>query len=327
MRRYLIAALCSSLLLTAAAEDIRVKVAANLSLGGQAAEGQKAVLVYSDGAGIHLPEDLSFIEGVELELRVPPAVQSAKGSFIFFVYKRLSPAPDPRQVSYSGEKLVMAVVPSRVAQVYQIPLRKSTPLKGSPYTILLPVAGPEDFPLLFRLMPAMKGLPDELETAQFQLRAKPVYADLGRVRISFKWAEGLDQSSPLTVLVDDVELKDPRESFMLKPGNHSLRVTGPNVRDEFRAFTVSQARNHEIAVELEDVTPRLVLEFPEKTRIELDGKGLAGKEAKEPIALTPGEHVIGFFVGDYAIQRRLQVQRGKTYRVSLLVDVKVEEED
>jgi len=129
--------------------------------------------------------------------------------------------------------------------------------------------------------------------------------------------------------VDDAELASPREAFLLKPGTHSLRVSGQAIRDVFQTFTVAQARNHEIVVELQDVTPRLLLEFPEKTRIgiELDGKPLAVKDAREAIALTPGEHSVGFFVGDYSIQRRIQVQRGKTYRVSLLVDVKVEEEN
>jgi hypothetical protein len=329
MRRCFFVAVCTIILSQAFAEDLRAKVAADLSLSAAASEGQKASLGYSDGVGILLPEDLSFIEGVEIELRVPPAAQAVKGSFIFFIFKKLSPAPDPKSMSYSGERAVMSVVPARLIQVYQIPIRKNSSLKNSPYATILPTVAPEDFPIMFRLMPAMKGLPDEMENSVFQVRAKPIFVDEGRVKVSFKWAEGLDQASPLTVTVDDAELANPREALLLKPGTHSLRVSGQAVRDVFQTFTVAQARTLELAVELQDVTPRLLLEFPEKTRIgiELDGKPLAVKDAREAIALSPGEHSVGFFVGDYSIQRRIQVQRGKTYRVSLLVDVKVEEEN
>jgi hypothetical protein len=182
---------------------------------------------------------------------------------------------------------------------------------------------------VFRLMPAIKGLPEDLENAVFQVRAKPIYADEGRMKLSFKWAEGLDQASPLSVTVDESETAVPREGIVLKPGTHSLRVSGPAVRDVFQTFTVAQARTTELSVELQDVTPRLYLEFPEKTKIqiELDGKALGAKEAREAIALSPGEHSVSFSVGDYSIQRRIQVQRGKSYRVSFLIDVKIAEED
>jgi hypothetical protein len=327
MKRHLIMPILLSLLSALPAEDVRAKVVEALELSSEASDGEKASLTYADAAGIFLPADLGFIDGIELELRIPPAVQAMKGSFIFFIYKGVRPFPDLKTVSYSGERVAMLVVPSRVSQVYQIPLSKNTTLKNSPYAILLPKLEERDFPILFRLMPAIKGLPGELETAAFQLKAKPIYIDEGRVRLSFTWAEGVDQDAPLSVWIDDKELKDPRESFMLKPGAHTLRVSGSEVRDKFQTFSVSQARNHEIEIALEDVTPRLVLEYPERTKIELDGKVLGPKEAKDSIALQPGEHTVGFSVGDYTIQRRIQVQRGKTYRVSLLVDVKVEEAD
>jgi hypothetical protein len=327
MKRYIFVAACTIILTQAVAEDLRAKIAGNLLMGAQAAEGQKASLGYSDGVGISLPEDLSFIEGVEIELRIPPAVQAMKGSFIFFIYKKVSPAPDAKSMSYSGERTAMMVIPARVSQVYQIPVRKAASLKNSPYATLLPMVSPDDFPIMFRVMPAIKGLSDELENSVFQVKAKPIYVDEGRVKLSIKWAAGLDQSSPLTFKLDDAELANPREAFHLKTGTHSLRVSGPAIRDVFQTFTVAQARTLEIAIELQDVTPRLLLEFPAKTRIELDGKALSPKEAGEAIALTPGEHAVEFFVGDYSIQRRIQVQRGKTYRVSLLVDIKVEEDD
>ncbi len=309
------------------AEDIRAKVAAKLSLSPESSEGERCNLVYADAAAIYLPEDLSFIEGLELELRVPQSVQAMKGSFIFYIYKKILPLPEEKLVSYSGERVAMIVVPSRVSQVYQIPLGKAVSLKTSPYVSLLAPIERQDFPILFRLMPAIKGLPPALENAVFQLKAKPIYKEEGRVRLALSWAEGLDPESELNLWVDDKEYKGARDSFFLKPGSHSLRISGPSVRDVFKTFSVLSARDQAIEIKLEDVTPKLLLEFPERTKIELDGKPLSPTQAREAIALTPGEHSLVFSVGDYTIQRRLQVQRGKTYRVSLTVDVKVEEED
>jgi hypothetical protein len=305
-----------------AAEDLRVQVAGDLASDGQEA----ARMVYAEGAVVRLPEDLEFVDGIELDLKIPKAAQAIKGAFLLIVYKRVSPVPDKSNVSYQAERVSMQVIPARVSQVYQVPIRADHGIKASPYSIILPLVQPKDFPIVVRLMPAVKGISEELEKAAFGLSARQIPREEASLELSYAWGEGLGQDTPVSVWIDDREQPGPGQAFILKPGNHTLRVSGSAVRDEFRSFTLVRGQRLALEIALEDVTPRLILEYPERTQVELDGKRLS-QDQGVPAAISPGEHVIAFLVGDYTIQRKLTVKRGKTYRVSLAIDARVEEED
>jgi hypothetical protein len=304
------------------AEDLRVQLTGVVTANGE--DSSRASMSFADGAALTLPEDVEFMDGIELELKIPRAAQAAKGAFLLLIYKRVSPAPDPSVVSYSAERVAMLVIPAKVSENYQIPLRADHGIKAGPYAVSLPMVRPQDFPIVVRLMPAIKGLSPELEAAAFSLKAKPVLRDEGHVSLALSWEAGLDPGSPLTVAIDDREIKEYLKPISLKSGAHALRVSGPDVRDRFQSFSLERGQRLTLDVALEDVVPRLVLEYPEKTLVELDGKRLE-LASGAAMALSPGDHVVSFTVGDYSIQRKLSVRRGRTYRVALLVDVRVEE--
>jgi hypothetical protein len=305
----------------APAEDLRVQIR------GEAVPGGPEVgIAYADGVSVPFPEDGEFLDGLEFELKIPKAAQGFKGSFLVLFYKAASPEPSAISVSYAAERIASMVVPAKLSQAYQIPVRKDHGMKSSPYAASLPVVQPKDFPLIVRLMPAIKGLPEALEKAEFSVRAKPILRDEGRVSLSLEWNAGLDPGSAVEVSVDGEAVADFKKTFALKAGEHALRITGPDVRDEYIAFRLERGQRLALTALLKDVVPRLVLEFPEKTKVDMDGKRFEAESGTETV-VTPGEHVLTFSVGDYSIQRKLLVKRGKTYRVSLLVDLRVEESD
>jgi len=303
------------------AEDVRVKIRGTVEPGGA-----EAAISYADGVRVDLPDDLEFVDGIELELRVPKAAQGFKGAFLIMFYKRVAPAPSASALSYSAVRAASLVVPAKVSQAFRIPLRPAHGFRPSPYAVDLGEIRKEDFPLIVRLMPAIKGLPEELERAEFTVKAKPILRDEGKLSLSLEWGAGLDPGSPIAVTVDDRPVEDHRKPIPLKSGDHALRITGSDVRDEFIAFRLERGQRLELKAVLEDVVPRLVLDFPERTKVELDGKRLDAAPGAE-LPVTPGEHSLSFTVGDYSIQRKLLVKRAKTYRVSLLVDLRVEESD
>jgi hypothetical protein len=310
------------------AEDIRVKLRDAITLDIENPEADKpTALAPSEGVALLLPDDLTFVNGVEFELKIPRYAQNDKGNYLILFYKRARPAPSDVNAQYNVIKLSSLTIPAKVGQAYQIPLSGGAGLKDSPYSVSLPAVDPQDFPLIVKIIPANKGtVTDQDDTSPFTLRARPILNDQGRVKLKLRWPDGLDPDQPVSVSVDDIPVRMQDFPVILSVGDHFLRVSGPNVRDKYLSFSVAPAQTQELSVDMEDVTPKLYLEYPERTRIELDGRFL-GREARDAIAVQPGDHSINFYVGDYVVQRHIIAQRGKTYRVSLLVDVRVEEEE
>lgn len=327
MKRFLSALILLSSL-ASAAEDFRVQVIDAVEVDPAFPEGSRSNLGYADGMGISIPADRSFLAGVEIEVRIPAAAQSRPDSFLCDVYASVRPAPSTDAVAYAGRRIHRQVLPARVSQVLHLPIGKDSGLKAGPYATLLEPLDASSFPLVFRIFPAMKGLSQELEKAVFQVRVRPLLKEEGRLRLRIEEGPGLAKGAQYRVSVDGAEVADPKAPLILKSGSHDLRVTGPEIRDEYRSFTLERAKELVLDIVLKDVTPRLVLEYPEHGRVELDGKALPpdARGAEPGIPLTPGEHMITFLVGDYAIQRKLSVQRGRTYRVSLLIDLEIAEE-
>jgi hypothetical protein len=158
----------------------------------------------------------------------------------------------------------------------------------------------------------------------FQLSVKPIFSDEGAVRFIPRYPEQL-QGRPFTVLIDDVLVENPSIELLLKEGEHHLVILSEDYRNESRRFMVERARVLELAVELQDPTPLIILESPENTRVFLDNRLV--RNESEAIPVEPGVHEVKFQVSDYAITKSITVQRGKTYRIALTVDVSVSESD
>jgi hypothetical protein len=76
-------------------------------------------------------------------------------------------------------------------------------------------------------------------------------------------------------------------------------------------------------VELQDPAPILIFEYPENARVYLDNVFLPSP--KSPVPVEPGLHEVRFEVSDYTIIRPVAVQKGKTYRIALSVDLHITE--
>jgi hypothetical protein len=173
-------------------------------------------------------------------------------------------------------------------------------------------------------MPVIKGLSEELETIVFHLTVKPVLSDEGAVKLSPRYPEQL-QGKPFTVLIDDMVVENPTEERLLKEGEHHLVILSEDYRNESRRFVVERAKVLDLTIELQDPTPLIIFEAPQNARIFLDNTPIYRE--REAIPVEPGVHEAKFQVGDYTIIKTLTIQRGKTYRVAMSVDIEVLESD
>jgi hypothetical protein len=307
------------------AESLRVLVAGNVKIALDNPAGVSIPLGYNGSAVISLDGEIRFFRGIELELSAPQLWLAYRGSLAMAVYADLDRTPETGVADLQGKRIAFEPLPNKIQIVYQIPIRSSHGLKTSPYvTVPAGVVPPSSFPLLFRIMPVIKGLSGELESMVFQLTAKPILSDEGAIRLIPRYPEQL-QGKPFTVLIDDVLIENPAEERLLKEGEHHLMILSDDYRNESRRFVVERAKTLDLTIELQDPTPLMIFEGPENAQIFLDDKPVS--YTMGPVPLEPGLHEVKFQVGDYTIAKTVTVQRGKTYRMALTVDLNVSESE
>ncbi|MDR0668587.1 MAG: hypothetical protein LBF95_00775 [Treponema sp.] len=297
------------------AEEPRAEVLGMVPL--EIARGvQSRVSIPHNGAAlVSAGEDWRFFRGLELECAAPAEWLSYPDSLALSV--------DTDLAGTDGRRFFYEVLPGKLRTVYRIPLREAHGMESTPYARVLPgYVPPASFPILIRLVP-LNGTGNELEKMNFEISIRPILGDEGAVRIGFRYPEHLPDR-PFSVLIDDRAVETPVD-LLLKAGEHRLLVLSDDYRNENRLFLVERGRVLDLDIALEDPTPLLFFEAPEQAVIFLDNRALEG--TRGPVPVEPGFHEVRFQVSDYSIAKTIQVQRGKTYRVAITVDVDVAESE
>jgi hypothetical protein len=307
------------------AESVRVIIAGEAEISPDRPEGTTVWLSYLDSALIRLNGEFRFYRGIQLDLTAPQGFLAYRGSLASAFYSNLNTNPRLGPADLEVQELSTDTLPNRILNTWIIPLHPAHGLRSSPYvTIPTGVVEPGSFPLIFRLLPVIKGISTELETMVFQLHIRPILSDEGAVRLGFIYPE-IMPGRPITVLIDDEVIVNPLEALFLREGGHSLVVLSDDYRNQSRRFWVERARILDLTVELQDSTPLLIFEYPEGVRIFVDNREIF--DIRSPCPVEPGPHEIRFQMSNYSIIRPITAQKGKTYRVALSMDVKISEND
>jgi len=273
---------------------------------------------------INLGAEARFLRGVELEITAPQSWLRYRGALVMMLYNNITPAAANDTTDMVGSRIVFEPLPSRLRINYHIPVRAQHGLRTTT-TVSVPavIAQSATFPIMFRLMEVTKGLPAEFENMRFSVIARPILTDEGAVRLTTRFPPNL-RNRPFTVLINDNVITNISEQIMLREGEHHLVVLSDDYRNISRRFIVERARITDLIIELHDPAPVIILEAPQNAQIFLNGNLI---RSREPFTTDPGTHEVRFQVGDYTIIRSINVQRGKTYRVAMAVDVTISEEE
>ena len=288
-------------------------------------EGTAVPLSYVSSSLIEIEGETRFFRGIQLELNAPQNYLPYRGSLAAVLYGGLEKVPGIGIADLECRRLSYDPLPAKIQTIYQIPLKEGHALRTSPYvTVLTGVVQLSSFPLLFRLMPVIKGIPDELERMVFNLNVKPILSDEGALRINFRYPEKLP-GRPFIVLINDELITNPAEERLMKEGEHHLVILSEDYRNQSSRFVVERAKVLDLSVELQDPTPLLIFEYPENARVYLNNELLP--DPRTPWPVEPGLHELRYQVSDYTIIRPLVVQRGKTYKIALSVDLNITESE
>jgi hypothetical protein len=311
--------------LTLSAENFRTVIAGSTEISAESLEGTVFNISYIDSLLIRLHDDIRFLQGVEIELAVPQQYLRYRGSLAIALYSNIIEGMELGVADINATRLNFEPIPNKLQTVYQIPIQNNHNMKASPYASLpVGVVLPSSFPMLIRLLPIIKGLSDEIETMEFRITAKPIFNNLGAVKIAARYPQML-QGRPFTVIIDDTVIENLDEELLLLEGEHNLAVISDDYRNESKRFIVERSKVLDLAIELQDPTPLVLFEVPENTQVFFNNQQIT--DTKTPYPTVPGEHQIKFQVGDYSIIKPLLIQKGKTYHVDLAIDVNVSENE
>jgi len=269
--------------------------------------------------------DARFLRGIELEISAPQNWLQYRGSLVMIMYNNLNPGVASGISDITGSRIAFDAIPPRLRTNYQIPIRAQHGLRNST-TVIVPsdVVQVSNFPIMFRMMQITKGMSDEFEQMLFNFTVRPILSDEGAVRLIPRYPPQL-VNKPFIVLINDNVISNISEEIVLREGEHHLVILSEDYRNESRRFYVERGKVIDIILELQDPSPIMIFEGPQNIQAFLNNNPITAFH--EPVIVEPGIHEVMYQIGDYTVIRTLNIQRGKTYRVALTVDITVNEED
>lgn len=267
--------------------------------------------------------DSPFIKGLEIRLSVPSSVMEFRESFLFRIFSGLSPQPSTELRQYSGNETLRKAFPIGKTLYISIPItgRKTWKPSGVGLTVVDPPLSMEEFPLLLRIDPVMKGIPGTVSSAPFDFIIRPVLRDLGT--LSLILPEDFERSD-LVIKIDGENFPPGKESYIVSTGVHELEVSSPLTVPYKTTFGIEQAERTEVRVDLEPAKVFVNFEAPEEAQIFFDGE-LVSPQEFEAFTAEPGEHVVLVQLGDYSLSKKIRFNGGETYKVALFFDILVNE--
>lgn len=311
------------------AETFRVK-ATNILLLPSVYEKNSVKCGVNEAVAIKLPNDLTFIQGLEISIKVPQIVTRWTNSVSWGVFDKISPIPSEKQIDYSANRIAFGVFGMNHSLNLKLPVSKDNNIKKDAYSLLL-----EDFPelsidsqgnawIFLRMQLVMKGTDDELLDSQFEVSARPILRDKGFLKINTIIPKN-SKMQKVNLQIDGKNYELDENPILLQTGTHLLSFQSEFYRNELRSVTVEQAKTVVLNLELHDITPAIRIAAPEGTKIFIDENEI--ENTSNFISIAAGDHIIKFIIGNYEITKALTTVNGKNYNINLNLDAIITEEN
>lgn len=290
-----------------------------ISASGNASTAKAGI---NDCIIIQLPEDMTFIDGVELSFKFPTEIAMTKGAVAWSFYDGVFPSPTEKNLDYSGVKTASGTFGNTYSLNMRIPLKKDANFKKDNYSFLVQsVPEAVDGKILMRLQPTAKNPDERFSSLQIKVSGKPLFTNKGQITIDANYPDG--EKNPYTLLIDG-SISGESETLFLSPGIHTLSLVSDYYRNEQRTVTIEPGKRHSLRINLKSIIPELKFTAPDGTRVYIDGNHIPS--ISSPVQVTQGEHSLRFIFGNYETIKTLTVENGRTYSVSIFLDADITEE-
>jgi hypothetical protein len=297
-------------------DNIRGEVSSIITIGTE-----KTITEFRlyDLTGIAVIEN-PFLEGLDLTLTIPEELLKYRDSFMLNIYYLLDNIPDESLKAYKGSRLLSITIPVSKKMFISIPLSKISNADVIPGSIISTMADWSELPLLLSITPVMKGIPSSVLTSIFKLEILPGISNKGILNLNIT---SLSSDNQYTILLNGKKITTETENI-LETGIHQIKVESDNFKAISRSFVIERGETTEINLILEPLLPTVVFEAPEGAEIFLDGEKLDFVSGKG-IQIEPGDHVVRIELSDYFLSRKFTIDAEKNYKVSLFLDILVQD--
>lgn len=306
-------------------EDFRISKLHEAIVSASSDSARPKELGLNDALVIFLPENLEYIDGIELKFEIPEEVALLKSSCEFSLYDKLSPIPKNGQIDYSGTKIFRGVVPGKLSWIVQIPFSQQNNLKSNQYTTKIgQIPDISEKYLFVRLHPLISPLPSELTDSKITVTVKPIYSNKGKLFLNIKCPD--ENMESCTIYIDDYayNINTLNKGILLDSGIHSISVISEYYRTEVRKIRIDQTKETDVSIIMKSIEPTVLVTAPGGVKVYVDDE-LCNNIGKEFI-VSEGNHLIKFSLGDYEVIRSINVIKGKSYKINVSVDLQVHEE-
>ena len=170
------------LLISLSSESFRIRKLIPVQISGTSTEEQNITCGINDSIALFLPEDRTYLDGIEIKITIPPSVAEWRDSVACSLYEAIKPTPSSNQIDYSGKRVFVTTIPSKLSWILQIMSQEEANNKTSQYATKINLLPTQESNYTFlRFQPAMKGIPDDTMNAQFKLTIKPILKNKGKL--------------------------------------------------------------------------------------------------------------------------------------------------
>lgn len=279
----------------------------------------------NDAVAISLPDDLTFVQGIEVMFKVPQEVAYWIDSVAWSLYDDIKPEPTGKHIDYKGTRKTVGTFGNSLSLVLKIPLKDDNSIKKDAYSTYIDTI--PDFlnnKIFLRLQVVMKGTPNSLYDSEFEISAKPIYINKGKLSINVRPPDNVD-SALYNVFIDGKPTTTLKNIF-ITPGIHTINIISDSFRNETKTLTIEQAKEHTLDIKLRDIAPTIRIAAPENAVIQIDDQHIENNN-RENLILTQGVHTIRISVGGYEIIKTVNAINGHSYSVNTNLDATITEEE
>ncbi|MCK5675131.1 MAG: PEGA domain-containing protein [Spirochaetales bacterium] len=282
-------------------------------------ETDKAVTEFTlfDLTGISI-KNSPFIEGLELSLTIPDELAKYRDSFMLNIYYKLDSIPSESNKSYKGTLLLSQTVPVSKKIFISIPMIMTSNNDLIPGSLLTKQVNKTEFPIILSVSPVMKGIPSSVLSSIFKLEILPVISTKGILDLNLSGSE-----NKYTIILDGKEILYKKE-IILEEGIHQIIINSVNFKEISQSFVISRGNTTKLEIIMEQLLPTVIFEAPEGSEIILDGEKIDSSPSKA-FEIKPGDHVVRMKLGDYSLSKKFTVDAEKKYKISLFLDILIQE--
>ena len=278
---------------------------------------------------IGLDGDPRFIDAIDIELTTPPAAGDYPGALVLSILGPVNVDERTGVADVVGQELLRKPLERGGKTFYQIVLRAGSDPDTSPAVTRVGAVVPAAaFPLALSVVPRMKGLSEAVQDAEFAISVVPVTRDIAAIRVRYVREDGSVYDAqgalaPNFALTLDGQTVGVDNEYLVQPGLRRLRLLSSRYEDQEVTVGVDRGRSVTVDIPLRLSLATVHYDAPRGASVYVNGSLQEG--ATGVFTVPPGEHTIVVVVGDYTVTRRFRVEERRSYSVSIVLDIAIEE--